>query len=479
MNLFEIRSKIPEYIFKIARILDKEGYDAYLVGGSIRDILMGREPKDYDIGTDATPSSILSIFPKAISTGARFGSIIVLIQDESGESCPVDVTTFRIEEKYVSARWPSSVEFTKNIEKDLSRRDFTINAIAVDLVKLKNKEEKNVIFDPFDGQKDILGKTICAVGNAEERLKEDSLRALRACRFSSVLGFELDDEVKEAIKFVLTIIDNLSAERVRDEFLKVLYDSPKPSVGLKLLQETGILKIWIPELVEGVGVEQPEFHVFDVFNHALRTVDIADDSVKLAALFHDIAKPRTKKGGHFYGHDVLGAEMTRKIMKRLRFSKKEIENVAKLVRWHMFYFPYDEEDFMKGRIKIRKRSDVGKWGDSAIRRFVKNVGGEEAIDDLIKLRIADATANPKSCFDSREIEILQRRIAEVREKDMVLKVEDLDISGKDLKNLGIKPGPKMGNILRDLLELVIEDPLFNDKERLLGIVKEKYIDRSK
>jgi tRNA nucleotidyltransferase (CCA-adding enzyme) len=303
MNIQKIKKEIPSYVFNIARILAKEGYGAYLVGGSVRDILMGRVPHDYDIATDARPEAIVKIFPKAITTGAKFGALIVMVKDEKGEPTPVDVTTYRVEE-YRTGRWPSKVEFISSIEGDLARRDFTINAIAINLRKLEH-DKGDVIFDPFDGQSDIQKKLIQAVGNPEERFREDALRALRACRFSSVLGFKLEAKTKAAIKKVLTMIDDLSAERVRDEFLKILKDSPQPSVGVKLLAETGVLQIWIPELLEGAGVEQPEFHYYkDIFEHGLRTLDKAEDSVKLAALFHDIGKPRKKDGSHFYGHDV-------------------------------------------------------------------------------------------------------------------------------------------------------------------------------
>jgi len=472
MNKEEVRSKIPKYVYDIAKKLKQKGFQAYLVGGSVRDILMNRAPKDYDVNTDALPEDIVDIFPRAVTTGAKFGSIIVLIDDEAGETVAVDVTTFRLEEKYINGRWPSHVEFTSKIEQDLSRRDFTINAIAFNLDR---EAEDDAILDPYKGEKDIRDHCIRAVGNAKERLKEDALRTLRACRFSSVLSFELDKEIKDAIPYVLDMVDNLSAERVRDEFLKILYDSPKPSVGLKLLNETGILKVWIPELLEGVGVEQPQFHVYDVFTHALRTVDEADDSVKLAALFHDVAKPRKKLGSHFYGHDVLGEKMTVEIMKRLRFSNKEINRVSKLVRWHMFYFPYDERDFLEDSSKKRRSKKISTWSDAAVRRFVKNVGGPDSIDDLIKLRIADATANPKTSFDKKEIVALQQRISEVRERDMVMKVTDLDIDGNDLKKLGFKAGPKIGEILNELLEIVIEDPVMNDREKLMDIVRDRFL----
>lgn len=480
MNRKDLQKSIPSYVFDIARILAKEGFEAYLVGGSVRDLVCDRVPKDFDIGTDAKPEDMMKIFTKVVATGAKFGSVIILVKDDQGERHGVDVTTYRTEEQYIGGRWPSKVEFTKNIHEDLSRRDFTFNAMAVNLVNvLTEHNEDSVLLDPFNGKQAIKDKVVRAVGDPYERLKEDSLRALRACRFASVLGFQLDAALKKSVGSVLTMIDNLSAERVREEILKILYDSPKPSVGFKLLKEVGILKIWIPELLEGVGVEQPEYHKYDVFEHTMRTVDIAEDDVKLAALFHDIGKPRTEENGTFYRHDIVGAEMTREIMKRLRFSKHDTEYVATLVRWHMFYFPYDEEDFAKGKYKserdLQATEKVSKWTDAAIRRFVRNVGGEEAIDDLIKLRIADATANPMSSFDEHEIEALQSRIAEVRQKDMALKPKDLDVTGKDLVAIGVRPGPKMGKVLRELVELVIEDPALNDKETLLDIVKKRFL----
>jgi len=476
MNVHLDTTNIPSYVQDIARILHKEGFAAYLVGGSVRDLIMKRAPHDYDIGTDALPEDIQKIFPKAIATGAKFGAMIVLVKDENNESQPVDVTTFRTEEQYIGGRWPSKVEFTRNIDDDLSRRDFTINAMALDLARLDQEDGAAILLDPFGGQDDIKRKLIRAVGDAKQRLKEDALRALRACRLASVLGFSVDSGIIEATSEILPMIDNLSAERVRDEFQKIIYNSPRPSIGIRLLQKTGILGVWIPELLEGVGVEQPEYHKYDVYEHSLRTLDKADDKGKLAALFHDIGKPRTHKDGHFYRHDIVGAEMTKEILKRLRFSNKEIDQVCTLVRWHMFYFPYDEDSLMKGELRTeRSQPGVGEWGDAAIRRFVKNVGGEDAIDDLIRLRIADATANPMSSFNEKEICALQERIAQVRQKDMALKVSDLDIKGEDLEALGIDPGPKMGKILYELLELVIEDPAINDKEKLINIVKENYL----
>jgi len=464
----KLKFTIPGYVQKIARILSKEGYEVYLVGGAIRDIAMGKLPHDYDLATNALPDEMLELFPKSVSTGAKFGTVIALVEDEKKENHDVEVTTFRSEEEYVDGRWPSKVEFVDEIYKDLGRRDFTINAMAVDLLEeFLNGEEIErewEIYDPFEGIKDIDLKLIRAVGTPIERFKEDGLRAFKACRLASQLDFEIEKETFEAIKECLPIAKQVSIERIRDEFMKLLLNSPKPSKGIDLMRQCGLLQIFLPELLEGYGVEQKLYHTHDVYWHSLKTCDYAQDSVKLAALLHDIAKPRTDMGnGHFYGHDVMGVEMVETIMKRLRFSKSEIERVKTLVRNHMFYYPHSQQE---------SKEDVllSQWSDSAIRRFLNRVG-EENVEDLFKLRIADATSNPNSPFDSNEITLLQKHISEVRAKDMALKISDLDINGEDLKSIGVQSGPQMGKILKGLLDVVIEDPLMNTKEKLLDEAK--------
>lgn len=466
----KLKFTIPEYVQKVARILSKENYDIYLVGGAIRDIAMGKIPHDYDLATNALPDEMLELFPKSVSTGAKFGTVIALVQDSNKENHDVEVTTFRSEEEYVDGRWPSKVKFVDEIYKDLSRRDFTINAMAVDL-SLEFLDGKEVdrdweVYDPFAGMKDIELKLIHAVGTPIERFKEDGLRAYKACRLASQLDFEIEKDTFDAIKESIPIAKQVSMERIRDEFMKLLLNSPKPSKGIDLMRECGLLQIFLPELLEGYGVEQKLYHTHDVYWHSLRTCDYAEDSVKLAALLHDIAKPRTDMGnGHFYGHDVMGVEMVDTIMKRLKFSKSETERVKTLVRNHMFYYPHSQqEDGSKEGLL------PSQWSDSAIRRFLNRVG-EENVEDLFKLRIADATSNPNSPFDPNEITLLQKHISEVRAKDMALKISDLDINGEDLKSIGIQSGPQMGKILKALLDIVIEDPLMNTKEKLLDEVK--------
>ena len=464
----KLRFVLPSYVQKIARILTKEGYDIHLVGGAIRDIAMKKIPNDYDLATNALPDEMLELFPKAISTGAKFGTVIALVPDKEGENMEVEVTTFRSEEEYVDGRWPSKVEFVNDLYKDLGRRDFTINAMAVDLsqndLNGEEIEREWEVEDPFNGISDINMKLIRAVGSPLERFKEDGLRAFKACRMASQLGFEIEEETFNAIKESLPVAKQVSMERIRDEFMKLLLNSPKPSKGIELMRQTGLLSIFLPELVEAYGVEQKLYHAHDVYWHSLKTCDVAEDSIKLVALLHDIAKPRTDMGdGHFYGHDVMGVQMIEDIMKRLRFSKSDIERAKILVRNHMFYYPHANQNMGKEELE---KLELGRWSDAAVRRFINRVG-EENVEDLFKLRIADATSNPSSPFQPEEITELQKHISKVRAQDMALKVTDLAVNGEDLQAVGVKPGPQMGSILKTLLDIVIEEPMMNTKEKLL------------
>lgn len=468
----KVEISIPEYVQKVGRILIKEGYECYLVGGAVRDIVLGQIPHDYDLTTNALPDEMLNIFPKSVSTGAKFGTVMALVQDSLGETHEVEVTTFRSESEYMDGRWPSKIEFVNDVDKDLGRRDFTINAMVIDLssLDLNGDENKKIaeIYDPFGGVEDINKKILRAVGTPLERFKEDGLRAFKACRVASQLGFEIEKDTFEAIKGSIPIASLVSMERIRDEFMKLLLNSPKPSVGIELMRESGLLNIFLPELLEGRGVEQKLFHAHDVYWHALKSCDVAHDTVKLAALLHDIAKPQTDMGdGHFYGHDKMGSEMAEKIMKRLKFSSSEIKKVKILIENHMFYYPHIEEGMSE---KEKRNIEMHQWSDAAVRRFIQRVG-EENIDDLFKLRLADAQSNPSTSFKPEEITILQRRISEVRQQDMALKVTDLKITGNDLMKIGIEKGPKLGKTLESLLDMVIEDPLLNTKEELIKKAK--------
>ena len=488
LTVGEFQNRIPSYVIKIAEALQKNGFEAFLVGGSIRDLLIGNIPKDFDIATNAYPENIMSIFPKSIPTGAKFGTITVVESDEKGERFDVEVTTYRSEADYFGGRWPAKVEYAKTIEEDLSRRDFTINAIALNLQYFDEIETsiQTILVDPFWGLSDIKNNIIKAVGNPVDRFSEDGLRSIRGCRLASQLDSSLDKgefiiepKTFNAMKDTIAVTKLVSIERFRDELLKILYRSPKPSKGIRLLKEIGALEIFIPELLEGINVEQPQFHVEDVFEHSLHTCDLAEDSIKISALFHDIGKPRTiskdEKGIHFYNHDVVGAEMAKNIMKRLRFPNSEVENVYNLIRMHMFYYPSSkwrkENEVNENSLKNIDR-DLHGWSDSAIRRLIKNVGGENEMKELMKLRIADASANPKSEFNPAEIDALSLRISDVISKDMALKVIDLDITGNDLiRELNILPGANLGKLLNYLLDEVIENPLLNNYTDLISLAK--------
>lgn len=472
-----LRSSIPEYVYRVADLLISNGFEAFLVGGAVRDSLLKRTPKDFDLATNALPEQIEKIFPRSVTTNARFGTVLVIMDDKEGERFDVEVTTYRKEEEYFGGRWPAKVEFTTSIEEDLSRRDFTINAIAINMSLLHDASAAltEVIIDPFAGFSDLNNKIIRAVRDPLERFSEDGLRSFKACRLAAELEFSIESGTFDAIKQTLHIARKISMERVRDELLKLLKYAPKPSVGINLLKDSGLLEIFLPELIENIGVRQPEWHADDVYTHSLKTLDIAEDGIKLAALLHDLGKARTKMVGedgsiHFYGHDVVGAEMAKEILTRLKFSRAEVKRVSDLIRWHMFYYPSADWRKTQGDIDPEKDEDGG-WTDNAIRRFIKNVG-EGLLDDLFKLRVADAEANPKTSFNPAEIQALEKRISEVRAKDLVIKVTDLDIKGEDLISLGITPGPALGNILNQLLDIVIDQPILNKKDELLKIASE-------
>lgn len=494
-DLPQLKSKIPQYVFDTAAQIIAKGHQAYLVGGGVRDLLLGKEPQDYDIATDAYPEVIEAIFPKSIPTGAKFGTMVVVVTSETGERFDIEVTTFRSETDYFGGRWPAKVEFTKTIEEDLSRRDFTINALALDMSKVNEANNlQALIIDPFNGLEDLQHGIIRAVRNPEERFAEDGLRPVRACRLAAQLNFDIEPITWQAIPGSNHITQMVSVERFREELMKLLLKSPKPSIGLRLMQQSGILKLFIPELEEGMGVTQPEFHSFDVFEHSILTCDVAEDSIKLAALFHDIGKPRTmtkdEYGTHFYGHDLTGAEMTKEIMKRLKFSNQEIDYTANLVRWHMFYYPsadwrkqldidgkdramgMHDEDFDVVLYGEKGTPNQGGWSDGAVRRFIRNVGGVDAVNDLMKLRIADVSSNPKAAFNRKELDVLSERVSAVVADDMALKVTDLAINGQQLmEQLQIQPGPVLGKVLNYLLEQVLDDVKLNKSDTLLELAK--------
>ncbi len=435
--------KIPKGVLNIIDVLRKNGFAAYVVGGSIRDILLGMPVYDWDITTDASPQQVTSLFEKVVPTGIKYGTVTVLLKDGDFE-----VTTFRCDEKYTDGRHPDKISFTKDIKEDLSRRDFTVNAIAYDPIE-------DELIDPFEGRSDLEKKMIRAVGEPLERFKEDGLRALRACRFAAKLGFSIEDATLRAISKTLRIFKKVAAERVRDEIMKMM-SSERPSLGFEYMRKAGLLKAILPELEKCVGVEQPKaFHVHDVYYHSIYACDAAPKElplVRLAALLHDISKPACKKGDTFYDHDNAGAVTARKIMKRLKFSNDDTKEVVNLIKNHMFNYTQE-------------------WSDSAVRRFIKRVGPDN-LEDLFILRISDMKAMERQ-IDPGYLKGLKSRVKKVLDEENALNVSDLKVNGKDvMKTLKIKESPKVGKVLNSLLEKVLDDPVLNKRESLLKIIRQ-------
>jgi poly(A) polymerase/tRNA nucleotidyltransferase (CCA-adding enzyme) len=453
--------EIPKYIIKIISDLESAGHEAFVVGGCVRDLLLKRKPKDWDVTTNARPEDILKVFPGGKYEN-MFGTVIVPIKNVEGETEEVvEVTTYRSEQGYSDRRHPDEVRFEDQLDKDLERRDFTVNAMALKLKvkssKLKVDGEEEII-DLFGGQKDIQKKIIRAVGEPSDRFKEDALRMLRAIRFSMELGFSIEPKTERAIVKLAGGIKFISGERIRDELVKIIA-SPSPSEGIELLQQTKLLQYILPELERGVGVAQNKHHTYTVFKHSVLSLKYCpskDWRVRLAALLHDIAKPQTKKiiGGDatFYNHDAVGARVAEKIMSRLKFSTVDTQKVTTLIRNHMFYYNVDEVTA------------------AAVRRLIVKVG-KENLEDLIKIRIGDRLGSgvPKAKpYKLRHLEYMLKRV----QMDPV-SVKMLAINGTDLmEGLNLAPGPKIGAILDVLLSEVIEEPKLNTKEYLAKRSKE-------
>jgi putative nucleotidyltransferase with HDIG domain len=410
---------------------------------------MGRIHADWDIATDAQPEQVLTMFSRVIPTGIKHGTVTVFFQGTRFE-----VTTFRIESRYSDGRRPDSVTFAPTIFEDLSRRDFTMNAIAFDLTNGR-------VHDPHGGRADIAKGIIKAIGDPDERFHEDGLRPLRACRFAAQFSFRIEELTRKAISRALDVAHAVSQERVRDELVKIL-ESPAPSVGFLIMKETGLLKIFLPELVEGEGVSQGELHCYDVLTHSLFACDAApaeDTDIRLAALLHDVGKPKVRgeeEQGRitFYGHERVGSDTAAEILRRLRFPNATVKKVSHLILHHMFN--YQDE-----------------WSDAAVRRLIARVG-EENIDDLVKLRRADQIG---MCRENAERfpEGLARfagRVLAVREGQRAFTVKSLAVNGEDImQRLSIAPGPAVGTVLSELLATVLEDPSLNEKEKLLVIAE--------
>ncbi|MBR2317910.1 MAG: HD domain-containing protein [Spirochaetales bacterium] len=441
LELFFNKITLPQTVKDFAEIFKKNGFQLYLVGGAVRDCLMGKDVHDYDFATNAKPEDVQKIFRHTIPVGLEHGTVLVLFQNEEFE-----VTTFRNADN----------TFANNINEDLKCRDFTINAFAYDISNGK-------VIDLFDGKKDLKNKMICAVDNPTARIQEDPLRMLRACRFAAVLEFCIEPKTIDAIKENVQLIQNVSAERIRDELCKLM-TAAKPSCGLELKRTTGLLDIILPELMEGFGFEQNRFHKYDVYYHNVYSCDNAPASnleVRIAALLHDVAKPRTSHekanddGNSFYNHEIIGSRMAGRILKRLKFSTAQISHIKHLIKHHMFYY-------------------TKEWTDGAVRRFIRNVGAEN-LEDLFLLRDADRNGNGSKTGIPKAFIDFQDKIREIMEIDSALKVTDLDINGRDLiENFQMKQGPIIGEVLNYLLELVLDEPELNKHELLMEKAKEYY-----
>jgi len=440
---------IPKEVSHVTKALKDAGFEAYLVGGCVRDLFIGRKPKDWDITTNATPEEIIALFPKTFYENT-FGTVGVVQEDASQETLKIiEVTPYRVESSYSDHRRPDSVKFSKDVLDDLKRRDFTINAIAYDA-------EEGEIVDPFARVADLSKRVIKTVGEPKERFFEDGLRIIRAVRFHVELDFPLDPDTEKSILENNVILKEVSKERIRDEFVKIIM-SPSPMNGLLLLKKLGLLVYIVPELEESVGVEQNKAHSFDVWIHLLKTLQHSADKgyplhVRLSALFHDVAKPRARrwddkaKTWTFYGHEVVGSRVTKKILENLRFSRETIEKVVNLVRWHMFF------------------SDTEKITHSAVRRLVANVG-KENIWDLINMRGCDRIGTGRPKENPYRLRKYKSMVEEVMRDP--ISVGMLKINGKKIiELLNISPGPKVGQILNALLEEVLDDPTLNNEEYL-------------
>lgn len=442
---------IPPVVSRVTAALNTEGFEAYVVGGCVRDTLLKKKPSDWDVTTNATPENIQKIFPHTYYTN-EFGTVGVVCDDAPDETLKViEVTPYRREGKYSDSRRPDSVSWSDKLEEDLMRRDFTINAMAY-------APESGEFVDLYGGLEDLKQGLIRAVGEPQERFEEDALRMLRAVRLSAELDFSIEPKTKEAITLSREKLANISRERVRDEFVRIL-KSPRPKAALELARALGILSFITPELERGVGVEQNQAHTYDVFEHNLRTLQHAADKgwnfdIRLASLFHDISKPETRRRSSekgdwtFYGHDVVGARVTKKILENLKFSKETVDKVVKLVRWHMFF------------------SDPEKITLSAVRRIIRNVG-QENIWDLMHLRVCDriGTGRPK------EQPFRFRKYQSMVEEGLrqPLTVGMLAIDGKKIMEVtGESPSRRVGWILHALLEEVLDDPGKNSAEYLVG-----------
>ncbi len=442
------KADIPKEVQEVGEILEKAGFEAYLVGGCVRDLLLKRSPKDWDFTTSAKPEEIQALFPDSYYNN-DFGTVGVKTSSEEETLKVVEVTPYRSEGGYSDRRRPDQVTFGVSLTEDLARRDFTVNAIAF---RISTEE----VVDLYQGIWDLEGGRIRSVGDPDRRFTEDALRMMRAVRLATELGFVIEGETIAGIVKNSGLLKEIAIERILTEFIRII-DSKIPMQGIVFLEKLSLLKYIIPELKPAIGCEQGGIHAFDVYEHLLRTMQAAADKgfsteLRLAALFHDIGKPATRRAGGknkfytFFGHEVVGAKMTKVILDRLKYPREGAKNIEKLVRWHMFF------------------SDPDQITLSAVRRTIINVG-EDQIDNLLNLRVCDriGTGRPKEQpFRFRKYKAM---VDEARRDPISVKM--LKINGKEIMEVTKElPGPKLGLVLHALLEEVLVDPKKNNKEYL-------------
>jgi len=451
-----LQRSVPTEVRELAQRLKEAGHRSWVVGGCVRDELL-REGSDahdvvrgdWDIATSARPEQVTKLFRRVIPTGIQHGTVTVLMREGQYE-----VTTLRGETSYTDGRRPDAVYFVDDINDDLARRDFTINAIAYDVLEDR-------LIDPFGGAADLARRTLRAVGVASERFAEDGLRVLRGARFAASLELEIEAETARAIEPSLASYRKVSAERIRDEWLKTM-KARRPSRAFEIMKDHGILRISAPEMLESVGCEQNRYHAFDVWGHAMACLDAAPAApvLRMAALLHDVGKPRSRAFSDktndytFYEHERIGAEMVEPLLSRLRFSNEERSHITALVRHHLIC--YD-----------------AAWTDGAVRRWLRRVT-PELVADLYLLNEADVRGKGRDCSaDLESLAALKLHVERVLAAGAAFTTRDLAIDGRALmQELGLKPGPDLGRSLEALLDEVVDEPSNNTREALLERAKQ-------
>jgi len=444
----ELHLAVPADVEKVVERLLDAGYDAYVVGGAVRDALLGLDPHGtWDLTTNAKPEEIQKLFKRTLYNN-RFGTVVVKQGDHE-----IEVTTYRTETTYTDRRRPDSVAFTPSLDEDLARRDFTINAMAW---RPPRGDKPALLVDKFGGRKDLESRTLRAVGDPDERFKEDALRMLRAVRFATLLDLRIEPKTADAIRRNAALAASLSGERIQQEITKML-SAKRPSVAFEMLSSTGVLAVICPELEECKGTPQDKLVAENVYQHLLATLDATahdDLQLRLAGLFHDIGKPETFSDGHFHQHEFVGEAKAREILRRWKFDKETVNEVTHLIRYHMFWYQTE-------------------WSGSAVRRFIRNVGLEN-IPALFALRRADNIGSGVRSPKMYALDALWQRVQEEIEAATAFSKRDLKVNGNDIMDaLGLQQGPIVGDIIDALFERVLDEPELNEREKLLELAKEE------